>query len=217
MVMSVRVISSTSRPEEVIEMAYLSCRNIASNISSARDRKRMGSRRYTGSGERRANRIKSIFLSKHFSVLEHASATIQITGVSRTCVNQLVRHRVASYAQLSQRSVSHKDLKTIVPPRISADPDALAVYLNSVKKSRLVYDYLRGRKIPKQDARYVLPEGTESQIIVTMNFRSWIHFLRLRTNAAAQWEIRNLANEVWEELKKIAPNVFDEKYHNLWE
>ncbi len=217
--MHVEVISSTKWAEKVIERAYLSCRNTRENFYAARDKKFSKRRygRYDGPQDRLRNRIHSIFLSRHFGVLEHAIATIQVTGISRSCTHQLVRHRIASYAQLSQRSVSHRDLDIIIPDTISSDPDSLAAFLNSTKVSRTTYDYLRTRKIPKQDARYVLPIGIESQIVITMNFRSWLHFLKLRMDKSAQWEIRAVANKIWEELKELAPNVFDKKYQNLWE
>lgn len=214
--MHIELIAATPYPEKVIERAYLSCRNTRANFYAARD-KRFKKGRYDGPQDRLKYRIRSIFVSGHFGILEHAIATIQVTGISRSCTHQLVRHRIASYAQLSQRSVSHKDLETIIPDSIASDPDSLAAFLNSTKVSRDTYDYLRTRKIPKQDARYVLPIGIESQIVITMNFRSWLHFLKLRTNKSAQWEIRAVANQIWEELKEIAPNVFDEEYQNLWE
>lgn len=215
--MEVEIISSTNYPEQVIETAYLSCRNTADGLRHARDRKQINKKRWTTASERRAIRINSIFLSKHFGVFEHAIATVRVTGISRACANQLVRHRIASYSQLSQRSVSHKDMDVIIPPTIADDPESLEVFLNMTKRNREAYDYFRRRKIPKQDARYVLPEAMETQIVVTMNFRAWLHFLRLRTDKSAQWEIRNVANKIWERLKKKAPNVFDENHRDLWE
>jgi thymidylate synthase (FAD) len=202
----VSIVSWTQDPERVIETAYLQCRESAENIESKR-----GKSSFT-------DRLQAIFTSKpapHFGPLEHASATIQITGISRTASHQLVRHRIASYCQMSQRAVPAEKMGVCIPPEF--DSEDRAMYLSVVELSLALYNKLvkKGRKL--EDARFTLVNGMETQIVVTMNFRSWLHFLKLRLDPSAQWEIRQVAEEIWVELKTIAPNVFDERFREYWE
>lgn len=201
----VELLSYTPNPEYVIETAYLQCRNLSDNIDMVRATKN------------RKDRIHSMFASGHLGLLEHAYATFSISGISRSCTHQLVRHRIASYAQLSMRSVNCKDLKAVVPPEICRNQEANMIYVDQVIRAFEVYEKLLELGIEKEDARFVLPIGTETEIVVSMNFRSWIHFLKLRLDPNAQWEIRMVAEEIHKELSRIAPNVFDLKYREYWE
>lgn len=145
----------------------------------------------------------------HESIIEHACATFEISGISRACSHQLVRHRIASYSQESQRYVEMRAPEYVVPPDVAADPEAAAALAEFMKTVSDAYARLRERGVQKEDARFVLPNAAATRIVVTMNFRSWRHVIRERgLNPAAQWEIRELANRVLDVLNGIAPAVF---------
>ena len=147
----------------------------------------------------------------HESIIEHASATFDISGISRACTHQLVRHRIASYSQESQRYVDMSSPEYVIPPSIAADPEALAGMERFMSSVAAQYKQLRERGIPKEDARFVLPNATATRIVVTMNFRSWRHFIKVRAlDPHSQWEIRELANRILDELYKVAPSVFQD-------
>ena len=144
----------------------------------------------------------------HESPLEHVSFTFAIEGVSRTLTHQLVRHRIASYSQKSQRYVSENNFEYIVPPSIARDSQAKEKFENLMCTIRQAYNKLASMDIPKEDARYVLPNATETKIIVTMNARSLFNFFSLRCCNHAQWEIRQMAYLMLAEVKKVAPLLF---------
>ncbi len=152
--------------------------------------------------------IKMLIRSGHLSVLEHAHASFRIKGGSRSFTHQLVRHRMASFTQQSQRYVDEKKFKYVIPPSIEKDPEALKVYQEFMEEAREVYRKLREMKIKKEDARFVLPNAVYSEIVITANFREWRHIIELRGSRHAQWEIRKMAIKVLEILKKKAPSVF---------
>jgi len=150
----------------------------------------------------------------HESLIEHASATFEISGVSRACTHQLVRHRIASYSQESQRYVDLSDPEYVIPPSVAADPEALQVWNQATAGLAEAYRSLRDRGIYKEDARFLLPNAAATRIVVTMNFRSWRHFIQERgLNRAAQWEIREVANRILDILHEQAPSVFEDLVH----
>ncbi|MCX7682122.1 MAG: FAD-dependent thymidylate synthase [Anaerolineae bacterium] len=151
----------------------------------------------------------------HESLIEHASATFEISGISRACSHQLVRHRLASYSQESQRYVSMASPEWVIPPAISADPEALAIWEQFAANVQQAYQMLRARGIRKEDARFVLPNATATRIVVTMNFRELLHVFRLRISPEAQWEIRELCVRMLELIYPHAPNVFGELREEL--
>ena len=147
----------------------------------------------------------------HHSVLEHASFTFGIEGVSRVTTHQLVRHRIASFSQQSQRYVSHKDQFTsIMPDTIAENADARQIFAFMSETVHKAYAQLVDLGIPPEDARYILPNATESKIIMTMNARELLHFFALRCCQRAQWEIREMAIEMLRVVKKVAPVIFRE-------
>jgi len=154
------------------------------------------------------NFIRMLLRNEHHSVLEHAYATFRISGVSRACTHQLVRHRLCSFIQQSQRYVDEKDFRYIEPESIKANAEAHAMFTEFMEQARAIYTKLQGMKIRKEDARYVLPNATESQIVVSANFREWRHIIGLRGSPQSQWEIRHLAIAVLKILKEHAPTVF---------
>ena len=154
-------------------------------------------------------KIKKVVAMGHLSVVEHAYFTFSVEGVSRSLTHQLVRHRVASYSQQSQRYVSMDKAQFVTPPTILDDPEAKRLFESSMENAWAVYKAL-AKKIPKEDARYVLPNACHTNIMITMNARELWHFFRLRCCRRAQWEIRLMAWRMLEEVKKVAPILFEE-------
>ncbi|MEW6455704.1 MAG: FAD-dependent thymidylate synthase [Acidobacteriota bacterium] len=154
--------------------------------------------------------IKMIIRNGHLSVLEHAYATFRISGGSRSFTHQLVRHRLASYTQQSQRYVDEENFNYIIPDSIKKNKEAKKIYNTFIEQSRDSYKKLKELGIPKQDARFVLPNAIESEIVVSANFREWRHIIDLRGNSKAQWEIRKAIIKILKILKKKAPIVFDD-------
>ncbi len=148
----------------------------------------------------------------HESIIEHASVTFEISGISRACSHQLVRHRIASYSQESQRYVDMSDPEFVVPPSVAANPEAVEVWDRFMEQVTGAYQQLRALGVRKEDARFVLPNATSTRIIVTMNFRSLRHLFRVRCERGAQWEIRSLALEMLRQVHSLAPAVFEDLY-----
>lgn len=152
--------------------------------------------------------INKLMEMGHESPLEHVTFTFAIEGVSRTLTHQLVRHRIASYSQQSQRYVNESNFEYIVPPSIAKNQRSISKFTNLMTSINRVYNELIDAGIPKEDARYILPNATETKTIVTFNVRSLLHFFSLRCCNRAQWEIRILANLMLAEVKKVAPLLF---------
>ncbi|MBS7314956.1 MAG: FAD-dependent thymidylate synthase [Clostridiaceae bacterium] len=170
----------------------------------------------------------------HESPIEHASFTFAVEGVSRSLLAQITRHRIASFSVRSQRYVSEKKFGYVTPPQIAECPEALALYEDIMEREREAYNKIAAllyekrvdalpedkredksalsaqRKIAAEDARYVLPNGCETQFVVTMNARSLKNFFRQRCCNRAQWEIRELARRMLLEVRKVSPALFRE-------
>ena len=145
----------------------------------------------------------------HQSVLEHASFTFGIEGISRVTSHQLVRHRLASYSQQSQRYVSHKKrFAAVVPPAIAGRPALLARFEAQLEALHKCYAEMVDAGVPAEDARYILPNATETKLLVTMNARELLHFFGARCCERAQWEIREMAMEMLRLSKTVAPTIF---------
>ncbi len=155
-----------------------------------------------------ASFIRARIREGHESIIEHASATFEVSGISRVCSHQLVRHRIASYSQESQRYVSMDNPEWVLPASIARDEEALRIWEEFAEKVKETYRALRARGIAKEDARFVLPNATATRIVVTMNFRELRHFFRVRISPQAQWEIRELAVRMLEIIYPYAPAVF---------
>ena len=151
----------------------------------------------------------------HESLIEHASATFEVRGISRACSHQLVRHRLASYSMESQRYVDMSDPALVIPDAIADDSHARAVWDGFVDQVTSTYRELRELGVRKEDARFVLPNAAATRIIVTMNFRELLHFFRLRITPEAQWEIRRMALTMLELLASRAPAVFGDLLRDL--
>jgi thymidylate synthase (FAD) len=150
-----------------------------------------------------------ILKSGHHSAIEHASFTFAIEGISRACSHQLVRHRIASYNQQSQRYVRFLDQPEFITPLSIKRKSSLRKKYDEMNKAVFeCYKMLLDAGIEAEDARYILPNAIETKMVVTMNARSLLHFFQLRCCNRAQWEIRNLANKMLKQVKKVAPNIF---------
>lgn len=167
--------------------------------------------------------LRHIMEVGHTSLLEHASATLYLRGISRAASHELVRHRHFSFSELSQRYVHDGTSSVIVPDLIAEDETLLRLFNRAMDESRFAYDELLKaleeklgdepnallrKKQARQAARAVLPNATESRIVVTGNYRSWRHFIGMRAAEHADVEIRRVAVECLKVLQKQAPNVF---------
>lgn len=153
--------------------------------------------------------LRVIMNSGHFSALEHASYTFAIDGVSRALTHQLVRHRVASFNQQSQRYVTMSgDPEVVIPESVSNDPELLATFNTAIDTAYNAYQALIDAGVPAEDARYLLPNACSTKIVVTMNIRELLHFFELRCCRRAQWEIQDLGSKMLELAAPTAPYIF---------
>jgi thymidylate synthase (FAD) len=159
--------------------------------------------------------LKARIREGHESIIEHASVTFEISGISRACSHQLVRHRIASYSQESQRYVDMSAPEFVVPPSVADNVQALEVWDGFMSQVADTYHRLRELGVRKEDARFVLPNASATRIIVTMNFRTLRHFFSVRCEKAAQWEIRALALEMLRQVHTLAPDVFEDVYERF--
>lgn len=168
----------------------------------------------------------------HQSPIEHCSFSFAIEGVSRTLTHQLVRHRIASYSQRSQRYVTEGQFQYIIPPEIAKNERAKSLYIEAMENDQKIYDeiadILKSQYIEEyvkegmsekkassaaekkaiEDARYILPNACETKIMITMNARTLKNFFNVRCCTRAQWEIREMAELMLKEVRVVAPNIF---------
>lgn len=196
--LKVKLLDYTPEPERVVAMAARLC-------YSAAGAEELSERL---SEEQVQKLVRKMVKLGHGSTLEHASFTFGIEGVSRVLTHQLVRHRIASYDQQSQRYVAAHGFRYITPPSIAENPEAKARFDQVIADIRAAYDELKEMGVPQEDARYLLANATETKILVTMNARTLMHFFNLRCCYRAQWEIREMAYKMLEEVKQVAPTLF---------
>ena len=199
--MEVKLLTYTPNPDKIVAVAARLCYS-----------KLKPSELYENLTDEEINLLINIVVSnKHYSTLEHAVFTFSIEGVSRACTHQLVRHRIASYNQQSQRYVAFDEtLDYYIPDEIEAsyDEDVVELYHQAMTTCKDIYLDLIDRGISAEDARYVLPNAANSNIIVTMNARELLHFFSLRCCNRAQDEIRHLAWHMLQLAKDVAPKLF---------
>jgi len=213
-IMKVTLLTNTPEPQKTVTAAAMLCYSkagadeIIGNITEE-------------NVEKFLNRLMSM---GHESPVEHVSFTFAIEGVSRVLSHQLVRHRIASYSQKSQRYVNEGQFNYIIPPEIEKDTDLAEVFNSTMEfldekythlVSKLTEKYVAtgmkpmdAEKKSMEDARYVLPNACETKIVTTMNVRTLLHFFNQRCCDRAQWEIRDMANEMMRICKEIAPLLF---------
>ena len=192
--MKVELIAYTPNPEETIEKAARICYNSQ-----------------CGDYEKRKKFLSGLIKSGHTSTIEHASATFKFSEVSRALTHELVRHRLFSFSQRSQRYCSEDKAGFVIPDTIKENDRFSKEYSDLIDRITNLYeDMVNLGKIPKEDARYILPNACHTEIFVSGNFREWRHFLELRLSPRAQWEIRQLAHLVLNDLYNVAPIVFQD-------
>ena len=191
--LNVKLIEKTPFAEQLIEKAARVCYN---------------------SGDNRNDGIiiKRCIKKGHLSVLEHASATFHIKGVSRALSHQFVRHRLMVVSQKSQRYVEESGFGVIVPPEIMKNKEMYQHFIKYMQLAESAYKLYRENEIRKEDARFCLPNAVSTEFMFTANFRELRHIIQLRTDKDAQWEIRQLCVELLRELM-IFPNCFGD----IWE
>lgn len=195
--MNVELLSVTPHPENIPALAA----KLTHSPSTPQELRQ--------SSEKELNTIlKHVLRLGHTSIVEHTSFTFAISEVSRSLTHQLVRHRIASYAQQSQRYVNLKKPQFVIPPKIQKNEQMKNAYEDTMNEIWKQYNQLLEMGIPAEDARYVLPNATFTNIIVTMNARSLLNFFELRCCLHAQWEIRELAQKMLKLVKKKAPIIF---------
>lgn len=169
--------------------------------------------------------LENILGQKHYSVIEHASWSFYIQGVSRSLTHELVRHRHFSFSQLSQRYVDSSDVKFVLPPAFIGDYDSISDLEDTAEKALAAYDSVvrrkmgegKTRKQARESARAVLPNATETRIVVTGNYRSWMEFLIKRDNPAADAEIQRLAQAIGVIAADRAPAIFGPGTRPQWD
>ena len=204
--LNVVLLRHTPSPEEVVAMAAKLCYS-AANVEELK--------------EKIEEKDQAAFVEKlasigHLSPIEHVSFTFGVEGISRACSHQLVRHRVASYSQQSQRYVREADFDYIIPQTIKGDVVAEKMFKQMMIDAQEGYTAILKRledrgiigEAANQDARYLLPNAAETKIVVTMNARELLHFFRVRCCNRAQWEIRAMAEEMLKLAKTAAPTIF---------
>ena len=187
----VQLLAITPEPETLIEQAGRLCWNTRDKTGTTPDR------------------IQKWLDIGHESMIEHASATFYIQG-SRAMTHELVRHRIASYSQRSQRYVRESEPSYLLPPEIARSAEALAVYEHAMDAAWEAYRKLLAAGLKPEMARYVLPNSCYTEIICTWNFRELRHLLKLRTSPRALPEIREVANRIRDIMKAQAPQVFED-------
>lgn len=217
--LKVILLRHTHNPEETIAMAARLCYSPA-DVESLKEKIELKDQKTF---------VEKLMKMGHMSPVEHVSFTFAVEGISRACSHQLVRHRLASYSQQSQRYVSEARDKGqgardeedifdyIIPPSISEDEKAKEVYEKFMDEAQKTYNHIVQRlnaagikgEAASQDARFVLPNAAETKIIVTMNARELLHFFKQRCCLRAQWEIRQMAEEMLRLAKKTAPVIFE--------
>jgi len=196
---TVRLLSHTHDPERLVALAARVC---YSPDGFARLGEKLTPKKI-------ARLVRQMVDTGHHSTLEHTSYTFGITGLSRVASHQLVRHRLASYSQASQRYISLDTcFEYEMPPAVAGDDDARHLFEESMQASHGAYRALVQAGMSNEDARFVLPGAARSQIMVTMNARSLLNFFTLRTCERAQQEIRVVARKMLQQVRRVAPNIF---------
>ena len=220
--MHVTLLAYTPTPEQTVAMAAKLCYS-SKSIGALRD----------GLTEEKTNDFLDMLSDMgHESPIEHASFTFGIEGVSRSLLAQITRHRIASFSVKSQRYVHEGAFAYVTPPAVAEDAETRALFQEAMEAAQRYYDRLSERlaarhaaaltargvpekqalrqaeKLANEDARFVLPNACDTQLVVTMNARSLLNFFSLRCCNRAQWEIRAVADEMLRLCRSAAPHLF---------
>ena len=196
--MRVQLLTHPPEPEKVVAAAARLCYS-ASSIENLLGREQ----------SEQATLLRKILDLGHLSVLEHAVFTFGVEGISRACSHQLVRHRLASFSQQSQRYVSHSErFEAVTPPSLADAPELASRFAVMLDEIHLLYRDMVDAGIPAEDARFLLPNAATTKIVMTMNARELRHFFLLRCCRRAQWEIQIMAKEILRQARSVAPLLF---------
>ncbi|GHV28082.1 flavin-dependent thymidylate synthase [Synergistales bacterium] len=198
--MTVTLLAHTDNPSKVVASAARLC------YSASR-----ADELFDGLDEARtAEFLKKLRDVGHMSPFEHASFTFAVDGLSRVASHQLVRHRIASFSQQSQRYVTMSSSResVIVPPTVERTPEAAELFAAQGAAAYMAYERLIELGVPKEDARFILPHGWTTSLMITMNARELHHFFSLRLCRRAQWEIRRMASEMLRLVYDAAAELF---------
>jgi thymidylate synthase (FAD) len=196
-IIQVKLISYPEEAELIAKMAGLICYSGEKVFEEIKDKASLKTDEY----------LEAIIKSGHLSILEHNVFVFYVSGISRVTSHQLVRKRIASFSQQSQRYVSAENFEYITPDEINKSTFG-EKYKEIVNQTHELYQEMVNNGIPKEDARYILPSATSTQLIVSMNGHSLIDLLVRRICERSQWEIRELAEMMLEEVKMVAPAIF---------
>jgi thymidylate synthase (FAD) len=204
--LNVVLLRHTPGPEEVVAMAAKLCYS-PSGVEELKEKIE---------AKDQAAFVEKLAAIGHLSPIEHVSFSFGIEGISRACSHQLVRHRVASYSQQSQRYVREEQFDYVIPPSIRQDLALTREFEKFMAEAQENYTKVLKRleelgykgEAGQQDARYLLPNAAETKIVVTMNARELLHFFRVRCCNRAQWEIREMAERMLAHVKRVAPTIF---------
>lgn len=220
--MKVELITHTPHPEKIVSAAAKLCysKTGTSDILEGL------------TDEKIESFIEKLASLGHESPIEHVSYTFAVEGVSRVLTHQLVRHRIASFSQQSQRYVKLNQFEYIMPPMIEKDPRAKKIFIQAMEEDQKHYDALvetleetynkeflsqglsekKAKRFSEkkaiEDARFVFPNACETKIILTMNARTLMHFFKHRCCDRAQWEIRDMADKMLSLVKEVSPTLF---------
>jgi len=203
--LNVELLETTQNPVSVLYSAYRQCYSAEFAADLLK-----------GDFKKQKEFVKKMAGSGHESPLEHVKFTFAVEGVSRVLTHQLVRHRIASYSQQSQRYVKETDFDFIIPPSIETDEELKDRFIETMSKIQTGYNEMlkaltekgRTHEEANEDARFVLPQAIETKIVVTMNCRELLHFFQERCCARAQWEIRGMAWKMLLICRDRLPAVF---------
>lgn len=199
--MNVLLIKYTTDPDKTVALAARRC---YSSLSAQEIEEKL-------SKDEIEKLINKLRMRNHLSPFEHISFTFSVDGVSRALSHQLIRHRIASYCQESQRYVEYKsftNLPYIIPQTITLNSDAFNLFTKTAEDTLVCYKKLLELGIPPEDARYIFPNAIETKLIFTMNARSLFNFFEQRCCLKAQWEIRQLAYKMLSLVREVAPLTF---------
>jgi len=211
---NVKLLSMTSNPVSVVYAACKQC--YSAKFSGDIYSKSIDG---TVSQEKQEDFVRRIVASGHESPLEHVNFTFAIEGVSRVLTHQLVRHRLASYSQQSQRYVKEDDFDYIIPPLVKKHDELKDYFMEHMRSTQELYtkmiNFLKKQGLEgeqaNQDVRFLLPGACETKIVVTMNARELIHFFKVRCCTRAQWEISKLAYKMLHIVQEKLPSIFGDR------
>ena len=193
----VELISYPPEAEMIAKMAGLICYSAEDNLEEIKSKASIKPDEY----------LSKIIKDGHLSIIEHNVYVFHVTGISRACSHQLVRKRIASFSQQSQRYVDADNFVYITPDKIKKSKHC-EEYENLIKQSHVLYQKMVQEGIEREDARYILPNATSTQLIISMNAHALIDFFAARICKRSQMEIGELAEKMLEEVRKVAPTIF---------